>query len=119
MHFSIEPCWPIDTTFYVDDFPSFVFPAYLSYFLGYQKLEQLNIHAAIPGLRREDLERILIPLPYPDDPARSLETQRRIVARLDALLAEVAAARRLLNEIAQEINGIQNSALAQAFRGEL
>lgn len=65
------------------------------------------------------LEGYPIPLPYPDDTARSLETQRRIVARLDALLAEVGEARRLMNSIQLEIARVENSALAQVFRGEL
>ncbi len=68
---------------------------------------------------QEFLERYSIPIPHPDDPARSLEAQRRIVARLDALLAEVPEARRLANAILLEIGNIETSALAQAFRGEL
>ena len=36
------------------------------------------------------------------DPARSLETQRRIVARIEALMAEVKRARTLLEQIRRD-----------------
>ncbi|MCS7016674.1 MAG: restriction endonuclease subunit S [Gemmatales bacterium] len=64
---------------------------------------------------QEFLESSLIPLPYPDDPARSLETQRRIVARLDALLAEVAAARRLHAEIAADTARVMEAVRDEVF----
>ena len=44
-----------------------------------------------------------IPIPYPDTPTRSLETQRRIVVRLEVLLAEVSEARKLQEEMVEDI----------------
>ncbi len=56
-----------------------------------------------------------IPIPYPDDPARSLETQRHIVTRLEALLAEVAEARKMSDDLASNTNIFRKSALAYIF----
>jgi len=71
------------------------------------------------GFSVSALTKVDIPIPYPDDPARSLETQRRIIARVEALFAELREARRLMNLIQLEITSVENSALPQAFRGEV
>ncbi len=71
------------------------------------------------GFSVSELAKVDILIPYPDDPARSLAEQRRIVARLEALLGEVEKSRRLLNEMMREINEIGSAAMNQAFRGEL
>lgn len=52
-----------------------------------------------------------IPLPYPDDPARSLETQHRIVARIEALFAELREARRLHAAIVADTGRLLAAAL--------
>jgi len=90
-------------------------PQYLNLFLKSQHLQRLNIHAAIPGIRRDDLYRVGVPLPYPDDPIRSLETQRRIVARIEALFAELAEARRLHDAIRQDTEAVMEAVLAEVF----
>ena len=61
------------------------------------------------------LEGFHIPLPNPDDPVRSLETQRRIVARLDALLTELAEARRLHAAIGTDTGRIMEAVLGEVF----
>lgn len=53
VHFSPRPCYPIDTTYYVDQFHSM--PArYWLYLLKNLHLNELNKATAIPGLNRED-----------------------------------------------------------------
>lgn len=115
VHFSEVPCWPIDTAFYVDKFPPNLDAKYLGFFLQTQNLASLNIHSAIPGIRRDDLYGIVLPIPYPDDPARSLETQRRIVARIEALFAELREARRLHAEIVADTGRVMEAALREVF----
>ena len=44
---------------------------------------------------RGNLRRFKIPIPLPDNPPRSLDIQSRIVARIEALMAEVIRAREL------------------------
>jgi type I restriction enzyme, S subunit len=65
------------------------------------------------------LEGYSIPLPYPDDPARSLETQRRIVTHIEAIFTELREARVLLAQQVRDLDILEQSSLAQAFRGEL
>ena len=117
IHYSSEPCWPIDTTFYIDTFPDDIDAYYLSLFLQSQDLASLNIHAAIPGIRRDDLLELPIPIPYPDDPPRSLAEQRRIVARIEAIFTELRECQRLNDAIRADTDRVMDSFVIEIFRG--
>jgi type I restriction enzyme S subunit len=66
----------------------------------------------VPGIGRKEVEALQVPLP-------SLPEQRRIVAELDALQAEVDALKRLQAETAAELDALLPSILDKAFKGEL
>jgi restriction endonuclease S subunit len=88
IHYSEEPCWPIDTTYYVDSFEDSIAPRWLYHRLQNLNLKALNKAVAIPGLNRNDVYQLKIPLP-------PLEEQRRIAAILDkASSIQSAAAER-------------------------
>jgi len=72
--------------------------------------------ATIKGVTRDVVSNLEIPIPYPDDPARSLETQRCIVARIEALFAELREARRLHAEIVADTGRVMEAALGEVFR---
>lgn len=76
VHFSTQPCWPIDTTYYIDADSTDADLRWLAYRLRALGLTSLNRAAAIPGLNREDAyrQRLLVP---------PIEEQRRIAAVLD------------------------------------
>jgi type I restriction enzyme S subunit len=67
------------------------------------------------GFSVSALAAVDVPLPYPDDPARSLEAQRRIVARIEALFAELREARRLHDEIVADTAWVVGAALVEVF----
>lgn len=71
--------------------------------------------ARMPRVRKDALREALIPIPYPDDPARSLEIQRRIVARLDVVLAEVAEAQRLHAAIVADTERVMEAVIGEVF----
>lgn len=71
--------------------------------------------ARMPRARKEALWDADIPLPYPDAPTRSLETQRRIVARIEALFGELREARRLHAEIVADTGRMMEAARHQMF----
>lgn len=58
---------------------------YLLHFLGTQSayFDRFSRGATVRGITREYLDRLEIPLPFPDDPKRSLAEQKRIAAVLD------------------------------------
>ncbi|MGH8660115.1 MAG: restriction endonuclease subunit S [Gammaproteobacteria bacterium] len=65
-----------------------------------------------PNLSGSKLEKLKVPIAPPPD-------QRRIVAELDALQAQVDALRRLQAEAAAELDALLPAVLDKAFRGEL
>jgi len=67
------------------------------------------------GFSVSELAHVDIPVPHPDDPARSLETQRLIVARIEALFAELREARRLHQSIIGDTNQLMSAVLAEVF----
>lgn len=66
-------------------------------------------------LNKQKLARIEIPIPYPDDPTRSLAEQRRIVARIEALFAELRECRALNEKIQASTNRLVESLLVEIF----
>lgn len=111
VHFSTRSCYPIDTTYYVDQFHSM--PArYWLYLLKNLRLNELNKATAIPGLNREDAYRTKINL-------APLNEQKRIADKLDALLARVDACRKSLDRISLILKRFRQSVLAAATSGQL
>ena len=111
VHFSTRPCYPIDTTYYVDQFHGM--PArYWLYLLKNLRLHELNKATAIPGLNREDAYRTKVNL-------APLNEQKRIADKLDALLARVDACRERLDRIPLILKRFRQAVLAAATSGEL
>ena len=88
---------------------------YLYFVLFHSDLTPYLTGATRPKLTQSAMKRIKVPLPYPDDPARSLAEQRRIVARLEALLGEVKAMRERAQTLQCDVNRLMESALAEVF----
>jgi type I restriction enzyme S subunit len=95
VNFSDVPCWPIDTTYFIDTTATRTDLKWLAYRLSRLGLNQLNKAAAVPGLNREDAyrQRLLLP-PLPEqrriaevlDKAEGLRAKRRAaLTQLDTL----------------------------------
>jgi len=76
LHYSVEPCWPIDTTYYVDPTTSEADLRWLYHAMRSLRLTELNKAAAVPGLNRNDAYQKKILVPRKED-------QRRIASVLD------------------------------------
>jgi type I restriction enzyme S subunit len=111
VHIAKSPCWPIDTTYYIDEFYDQPIQ-YWFYQLKSLPLNQLNRASAIPGLNRDDAYNQKIPLP-------PLNEQRRIVAKIEELTDRTRKAREALEDVPQLIEQFRRSVLAAAFRGDL
>ena len=99
INYSMGPCWPIDTAYYVDETSTHEEIKWLCYRLASLGLNQLNKAAAVPGLNREDAYRQLLLVP-------PLPEQRRIAAILDkadALRAKRREALAQLDSLTQSI----------------
>jgi type I restriction enzyme S subunit len=81
-------------------------------FANYQRSRSTETGTAQPALSGERVK--VMPIPLPPVPE-----QRRIVAELDSLQAEVDAVKRLQAETAAELDALLPSILDRAFKGEL
>lgn len=97
VNFSPVPCWPIDTTYFVDNTSTDADLRWLAYRLNGLGLTGLNRAAAVPGLNREDAYRLRLSLPPPSDQRRIAE----VLDRADALRAKRRAALGLLDTLNQ------------------
>ncbi|MBI4027992.1 MAG: restriction endonuclease subunit S [Verrucomicrobia bacterium] len=112
IHFSPERCWPIDTAYFIDQFPCNFPPNYWAFYLKSLRLGQQDKSSAIHGISREDICKIEVPIP-------PLAEQRRIVAKLEKLLEKVDASQKRLAKIPILLKRFRQSVLAAACSGKL
>ena len=112
VHLSPEACWPIDTTYFIDEFPANLPPSYWAVYLKSLRLGQQEKSSAIPGISRDDIYGVKVPLP-------SLNEQGRIVAKLEKLLGKVDACQQRLARIPILLKRFRQSVLAAACFGRL
>jgi len=97
-----------------------ILPEYLHYFIRRVpfRLEAKQHFRGAVGQQRVPKDFLItypFPVPYPNEPERSLDVQRRIVARIEALLAEVREMRKLHDEITADTDSFMEAVLAETF----
>jgi type I restriction enzyme, S subunit len=112
VHLSKQPCWPIDTAYFVDEFPCGLPPQYWALLLKSLCLGQQEKSSAIPGINRDDIYKNVVPLP-------PLTEQYRIVAKLEELLAKVEVSQKRLKNITVTLKRFRQAVLAAACTGRL
>jgi type I restriction enzyme S subunit len=111
VNYSAQAAWPIDTTYFIDDFRVFA-PPFLRDLLRSLRLGEMDRSTAIPGLSREQLyERELVVPP--------LAEQKRIAQRLDDLEAHRVNAEARLNSARYILGRFHRAVLAAACSGRL
>jgi type I restriction enzyme S subunit len=86
VHLSSVPCYPIDTTYFIEQRKTDADLTWLAFWLQALNLRELNKAAAVPGLNREDVYAIKIPYP-------PFHEQKRIAAILNEQITAVEQAR--------------------------
>lgn len=105
---SADACWPIDTTYYIDETLTDCDLTWLALLLRNLRLAELNKATGVPGLNRDDAYALRIALP-------DRGTQRRIAARLKAQLAEVETARRAAQAQLADADALRLAIYREAF----
>ena len=112
IHLSPGPCWPIDTTYFIDEFPENLPPKYWSLYLKSLRLGQQDKSSAIPGISRGDIYSVDVPLP-------PLPEQKCIVAKLEKLLERVEGCQQRMTQIPKLLKRFRQAILAAACSGRL
>ncbi|AVZ26818.1 Type I restriction endonuclease HsdS (plasmid) [Zymomonas mobilis subsp. mobilis] len=110
-HFSEAACFPIDTTYFVDEFECTA-PRFVWHLLRFLPLHEMNRASAIPGLNREDAYALPVVLP-------PLPEQQRIVEKIDSLIGKSRRARDHLDLIPRLVEKYKQAILSASFRGDL
>ncbi len=111
VHFCTGPCWPIDTTYFVDEFRA-IKPLFLTRLLQSLQMSDLDTSTAIPGLNRNDAYAQEACLP-------PLAEQERIATKVEALLSRLRSARQRLAAVPQILKHFRQAILARACSGKL
>lgn len=88
------PIWNVDTIYYTEIDTDLIAPKFFYYYLKTLDLMKLDTGSGRPSLTQAILSQIMIPIPCPDNPEKSLEIQKEIVRILDkfsTLTAELQA----------------------------
>lgn len=111
VHYSAVPCWPIDTVYCVEG-SRHVELRYFAYLLRWLRLDTLDRSTAVPGLSRDDYNKVQAPIaPLPE--------QRRIVAAIESYLSRLDAATAALDRVQRNLARFRASVLHAAVTGRL
>jgi len=108
---SAVACWPIDTTYYIDDPGPYSLP-FLERLLRSLRLEELDRSTAIPGLSREQLYDLEVPLPPPEE-------QQDIADLLGQAERKTESSRARLKAAALAMQRFRQAVIYSGCRGEM
>ncbi|MBN9296293.1 MAG: restriction endonuclease subunit S [Filimonas sp.] len=106
---SQKSCWPIDTTYFVDENCTECDLDWLALVLKHLKLNTLNKASGVPGLNRDDAYDKLVLVPD------SKNDQRKIAAKLKTQLSEIEKARKAAEIIRDDIKRLKHLTLEDFF----
>jgi restriction endonuclease S subunit len=112
VNYSEVPCWPIDTTYYIDASKTNHDLIWLYWLLRWLQLDSLNKATGVPGLNREDAYKLIVPLP-------SIPVQRNIATQLKEKMVHIEHLQSVIQNQQSAFDALPRAILRQAFNGEL
>lgn len=85
VHLFLDPCWPSDTTFYLEWNSEMVIPKFLYYYMSINQLSGEHAKTTMPSLQRQDLENYQFPLP-------NMSEQLDIIKAIDKIDQKISQA---------------------------
>jgi type I restriction enzyme S subunit len=103
--YSETPCFPIDTTYFIEETKTKENLQWLLYFLVNYDLRRLNMATAVPGLNRNVAYQIEIPLPPLDEQQRIVELFQSIEQAIVHAEEQEANLLQLKNQLLRDLFG--------------
>ncbi|MBK5071604.1 restriction endonuclease subunit S [Budviciaceae bacterium CWB-B4] len=107
IHYSESSCFPIDTTYFIDNFYGND-PSFLAYMFRQLPLTEMNRATTIPGLNRDDVYSLPVNIP-------PVAEQKRIVEKIGNLLTNTARAKIELERIPLLVKRYKETIFQKAF----
>ena len=98
IHYSQIPCWPIDTTFYIEEKENYHL-RFIFYLLKFLNLENMDSDTSVPGLNRNTAHDVKIEIPEKTQQVKI----SRILETLDNKIENLQKLNKILEEIAHTI----------------
>jgi type I restriction enzyme, S subunit len=111
VYYSALPCWVIDTAYFSEGY-GLVNLLFFREWLGALRLPQLDKSTAVPGLSRDDYDRVEVPVPPENE-------QLRIVAELEKQSTRLDAAVVALKRVQANLKRYRASVLKAACEGRI
>ena len=111
VYYSHFPCWPIDTTYYVEEKENLNL-RFFEYLLKGLILSKLDKSTAIPGLSRGDYNNVQVAI-------APLNEQKRIVAEIEKQFSRLDEAVENLKRVKANLKRYKTSVLKAAVEGKL
>jgi type I restriction enzyme S subunit len=111
VYYSPVPCWPIDTTYYVEEQEELHLKFFL-YFLKGLKIGQLDKSTAVPGLSRDDYNVVQVAV-------APLDQQKLIVVEIEKQFSRLDEAIENLKRVKANLKRYKAAVLKAAVEGKL
>ena len=103
INFSANSCYPIDTTYYIDNLTTSENLRWIYYLLQTLELNRLNQDSAVPGLSRETVYQIKLPIPKKEEQTQISEFLDKETTQFDELISKSQSQVNLLQEKRQAL----------------
>jgi type I restriction enzyme S subunit len=115
LFFSPDPCWPINTTIFTDEIAENINPKYIYHFLKVLDLKKLERPGSRPGLATKEILASPVPIPFPENPSRSLTLQNNVVNYLEAIEKDLTECRQEITAMQNDLNLLMSAEFKQIF----
>lgn len=96
---ALDPCWPADTTFYLEWLTKEINVQFLYHFMSAHKLSGEHAKTTLPSIQRQDLENYLFPAPDSNEQSKIVILMNEIqqaIARQEQIIAKSKELKRSL-----------------------
>jgi len=108
---ALDPCWPADTTFYLEWLTNEINVQFLYHFMSAHKLSGEHAKTTLPSIQRQDLENYFFPTP-------TLDEQSKIVVLMNKIQKAIAQQEQIIAKTKELKRSLMQRLFTHGLRGE-